>query len=203
MFRTLPLARVRLLVLAALLSCSASLAIRPAAAGAVPAPNQTQLTLDPVLTIGFKALGVKLTPIAPATIGSAGLYFPVGRQNANSSFVGTVRHTGGFQLTYKNLKIGFKNLIIQTRAGSPATGTISAEPVINGFVIPMQFPISGITVTSALLNQSLLVGKTKLAIDPNILGIINKTLGVTIIKPGQSWATTETRLPWAQAPAAN
>ena len=186
---------------ALLLAAFVAVSFAPAAASAAPAPNQTQLTLDPLLSIGLKTAGVKLTPIAPATIGSGGLYFPVGRQNASSKFVGTVRHTGGFQLQVGKLRIGFRNPTIVTKAGSPATGTLSAEPIINGSVIALQFPISTVTVNSALISGGLLIGKTKLAIDPNITNVINKALGVQLIKPGQPWATTETRLPVA-TPAA-
>lgn len=185
------------ILLAALVAVCGSLALRPAVAGAAPAPNQTQLTLDPLLIAGLKVAGVKLRPLAPATIGSGGVYFPVGRQNMNSSFIGTARHTGGFELLVGDLRIGFRNFIITTKAGSPGTGTLSGEPVINGRAIALQFPISKITIGSALLNQGLLIGKTKLEIDRNIVAIINKTLKTQIIKPGQPWATTETRLPWA------
>ncbi len=199
MSRSLSPIRAWAMLLAALVAVCGSLAIKPAAAGAAPAPNQTQLALDPVLIAGLKVAGVKLRPLAPATIGSGGLYFPVGRQNMTSAFTGTARHTGGFELIVGDLRVGFRNFIIQTRPGSPANGTLSGEPVINGRAIALQFPISKIVVGSALLNQNLLIGRTKLEIDRNIVGIINKTLGIQVIKPGQPWATTETRLPWAAA----
>jgi hypothetical protein len=195
--RSLSPIRTWALLLAALVAVCGSLALRPAAAGAAPAPSQTQLTLDPLLIAGLKVAGVKLRPLGPATIGSGGLYFPVGRQNMNAQFLGTARHTGGFELLVGDLRIGFRNFIITTKAGSPATGTLSGEPVINGRAVALQFPISKIVVGSALLNQNLLIGRTKLEIDRNIVSIINKTLKIQVIKPGQSWATTETRLPWA------
>jgi hypothetical protein len=185
------------MLLASLLAVCGSLAIRPALAGAAPAPNQTQLTLDPLLVAGLKVSGVKIRPLGPATLGSGGFYFPVGRQNMSSAFVGTARHSGGFELLLGDLRIGFRNFIITTKAGAPATGTLSGEPVINGHAVALQFPLSKVTVSSALLNQNLLVGKTKLEIDRSIVDIINDTLKVQVIKPGQPWATTETRLPWA------
>ncbi len=188
------------MLLAALIAVCGSLALQPAAASATPAPNQTQLSLDPVLIAGLKVAGVKLRPLGPATIGSGGLYFPVGRQNMTSAFTGTARHTGGFELIVGDLRIGFRNFIITTKPGAPANGTLSGEPVLNGRAIGLQFPISRIVVGSALLNQNLLIGKTKLEIDRNIVGIINKTLGIQVIKPGQPWATTETRLPAVPAP---
>ncbi len=200
MSRSLSPTRALALLVAVLAACTIALGLQPMAAGAAPAPNQTQLSIDPLLVLGMKVAGVKLQPTGPATIGSGGLYFPVGRQNAGPGFVGTVRHQGGFEFLYKNVRFGFRNLVITTKAGSPTVGAISAEPVINGYAIPIGFPISKVTVTSALLTPSLLIGKTKVEIDPNIVAIINKVLGVAILKPGQAWATTETRLPLAPAP---
>ena len=67
-------------------------------AAAVPGPNQTVLTLDPVIVAALKTAKVKVVPVGAATIGSAGLYFPVINSNVNDLFVGTSKHQGGFEL---------------------------------------------------------------------------------------------------------
>ncbi|MBO9533104.1 MAG: hypothetical protein J7513_09050 [Solirubrobacteraceae bacterium] len=182
----------RVAVFAAALLSASALAASPAAAA--PSLGQTQLALDPILKLGATVAGVRITPIAPAQIGSGGLYFPVTKQSASSSFTNTVKHSGGFQFAYGNVKIGFQNPTL-TIKGSPAKGTLSAEPIVNGTVIPWQFPISNVTVTSASTKRGQLTGKTKVTIDPNLIALLNQVLGVSLIKPGQSWATTETLLP--------
>lgn len=169
-------------------------ALTASPAAAAPSINQTQLSLDPLLRLGAAVAGVKVTPIAPAQIGSGGLSFPVTKQSASSAFTNTVRHSGGFEFAYKNTKVGFRNPTL-TIKGAPAKGTLTAEPIVNGTVIPWQFPISNVTVTSASIKRGQLTGKTKVSIDPNLTALLNQVLGVSLIKPGQAWATTETLLP--------
>ncbi|MEH3054851.1 MAG: hypothetical protein PGN13_12750 [Patulibacter minatonensis] len=194
MSRSLSPIRVRALLVSLLVALSGSLALQPAAAGAAPAPNQTQFSVDLLVSLGMTAGGVKLTPIAPATQGLGGLYFPVTSSSASGAFTGTVKHSGGFQLQYGNLKIGFRNPTINVRPGTPARGWLSAEPVVNGIVVPFQFPISEVSVTSARSTGGLVLGKTKVVIDRNIVALVNSVIGVNILKVDQPWATTETRV---------
>lgn len=193
--------RWRVLFFGAVVSVTVAVAASPASAA--PALGQTQLSFDPLLRLGMVVGGVNVTPIAPAQIGAGGLYLPVVKQSASASFTNTVKHSGGFQIAYGGVRVGFRNPTF-TIKGTPAKGVLTAEPVINGSVLPFQVPISVLTVTSAQTSKGQLTGKTKVSIDPNILNLINQVLGAQIIKPGQAWATTETRLPApAPAPAAN
>jgi len=163
-------------------------------AAAVPAPNQTVLTLDPVIVGVLKTAKVKVVPVGAATIGSAGLYFPVINSNVNDLFVGTTKHQGGFELRIEKLRFGFRNIQVKTKAGSPATGTVSAEPIVLGYGIGFQLPLSNIKIDSVQLRSPGVIAKYSLRLDKNIAKIINQALKIKVLVPGQKWATLETRI---------
>jgi hypothetical protein len=192
-------AQLLLVVVAALVL---GLVGRPALAGATPAPNQTQLTLDPLVFAGLKVADVKLGAKGSAAVAGGGnLYFPVvNANNVTDAFVGTVKHQGGFEFKIaKTIKIGFRNLTLKTKATSPVTGQLTAEPVVQGFGLGFQIPVSSVTLDSVVIKGGLQIAKYRLRLDPTFTTLINKSLGLTLIKPSQPWGTVETRLPHTAA----
>ncbi len=177
-----------------------SLGASPAAA--VPAPNETVINVNPLITTALGVAKVKVTPKGAAKGGTAGLYYPVvNATKMTDKFVGTLKHQGGFELKVGALRFGFSNFVIKTTAKTPVSGVIDATPVINGMAMPFTMPMSTVTVTSVQKTATATIVKYRLAIDPNIAKLINSTLGVKILTPGDPWATAETRIK-VTAPAA-
>jgi hypothetical protein len=163
-------------------------------AAAVPGPNQTVLTLDPVIVGALKVAKVKVVPVGAASVGSAGFYFPVINSNVNDLFVGTTKHQGGFELRVDKLRFGFRNIQVKTKKGDPATGTVTAEPIVLGFGIGFQLPLGNISVESVKLRSPGVIAKYPLRLDKNIAKILNGALGIKVLTPGAKWATIETRI---------
>lgn len=185
-------ARIVLSFLAAI-AVACSLGAAPAAA--VPAPNETIINVNPLITTGLNLAKVKLTAKGAAHIGSAGIYYPVTNSTKmNDKFVGTLKHQGGFELKVGTLRIGFSNFVIKTIAKTPVAGVVDATPVINGFAMPFTIPMSTVTVTSVQRTSNAVIAKYKLAIDPSIAKLINDTLKIKVLTPGDPWATVETRI---------
>ncbi len=177
----------------AALALSFSLGAAPAAA--VPAPNQTVINVDPLITVGLNIAKVKVTPKGAATGGSAGLYYPVvNATKMSNAFTGTLKHQGGFELKVGTMRFGFSNFVIKTTATKPVSGVIDATPVINGLQMPFTIPMSTVTVTSVQQASGMTIAKYKLAINPAVAQLINQTLGIKVLTPGDPWATAETRI---------
>ncbi len=177
-------------------------------AAAVPAPNETVINVNPLLTTALNVAKIKVTPKGAAKGGTAGLYYPVvNATKMNDKFVGTLKHQGGFELKLGAMRFGFKDFVIKTTAKSPVSGVIDATPVFNGMPLPFTMPMSTVTVTSVQKTSTLVIAKYKLAINPEIAKLINATLGVKILTPGDPWATAETRIkvtpPATTPPATN
>lgn len=193
------IARTTIAFLAAF-TVTASWGASPAAA--VPAPNETVITVDPLVNTALQVAKVKVTPTGAAKGGSAGIYYPVSNSNSMSdAFVGTLKHQGGFQIKLGNLRVGFRNFIVKTKAGKPVSGVLDAQPVVNGVGLGFTIPFSTVTVTSVVTKSGVTTAKYKLAIDPRVAKLINDTLKVKIVTPGEPWGTVETRIKRASATA--
>ena len=186
------LARPFLAFLAAL---ALTLTISAAPAAAVPAPNETVINVDPLITTGLNLAKVKVTPKGAAKGGSAGLYYPVvNATKMNDAFVGTLKHQGGFELKVGSMRFGFSNFVVKTTATTPVSGVIDATPVINGMAMPFTIPMSTVTVTSVTKSSGLIIAKYKLAFNPQIAQMVNDFLKIKVLTPGAAWSTVETRI---------
>lgn len=164
-------------------------------AAAVPASNETVISLDPLVATALNVAKVKVTPKGAAKGGSAGIYYPVTNSRSMSDlFVGTVKHQGGFEIKLGTLRIGFRNFEIKTKKGSPVTGVLDAYPVINGMNMPFSIPFSTVKVKSVTKKSDVVIAKYDLAIDPNVAKLINDTLKIKIVTPGDPWGFAETRI---------
>jgi len=180
-----------------------TLSISAAPAAAVPAPNESIINVDPVITTALNVAKVKVTPKGAAHGGSAGLYYPVvNATKMNDAFVGTLKMQGGFELKVGTLRFGFSNFVVKTTAKAPISGVIDATPVINGIAMPFTLPMSTVSVTSVQKSAGMVIAKYKLAINPQIASLINDTLGVRVLSPGAPWSTVETRIKRPVAPVA-
>lgn len=173
-----------------------TLSLGAAPAAAVPAPNETVITVNPVVTAALQVAKIKVTPKGAAKSGSAGIYYPVtNATKMNDLFIGTLKHQGGFELKIGTLRVGFRNFIIKTSGKkTPITGVVDATPVINGMSSPFTMPMSTVKVTSVRKTQAAIIAKYTLAIDPKIAQLVNDTLKVKLFTPGDPWATVETRI---------
>lgn len=182
-------------VLAFLAALALTFSLSAAPAAAVPAPNETVINVDPLITTGLNIAKIKITPKGAAKGGSAGLYYPVvNATKMSDAFTGTLKHQGGFELKFGTLRFGFTNFIIKTAATKPVSGVVDATPVINGIQLPFTLPMSTVTVTSVQKSSGMIIAKYKLAINPMIAQMINQTLGIKVLTPGDPWATAETRI---------
>lgn len=182
-----------LLAFAAALALVFSWGASPAAA--VPATNETVITLDPLVSTALSVAKVKVTPKGAAKGGSAGIYYPVvNARKVSDAFVGLTKHQGGFEIKLGNLRVGFRNFEVKTKAGKPVTGVLDAYPVVNGVNMPFSIPFSTVKVKSTQVRNGVLIAKYDLAIDPRVAKLINDTLKVKIVTPGDPWGSAETRV---------
>lgn len=166
-----------------------------APAAAVPAPNETVISLDPLVATALNVAKVKVTPKGAAKGGSAGIYYPVvNSRGVTDAFVGTTKHQGGFEIKLGTLRVGFRNFEIKTKKGSPVTGVLDAYPVINGINMPFSVPFSTVKVKSVQKKSGYLIAKYDLAIDPRVAKLINDTLKIKLVTPGDPWGSAETRI---------
>ena len=164
-------------------------------AAAVPAPNETVITLDPLVATGLNVAKVKVTPKGAAKGGSAGIYYPVSNSRGMSdAFVGTLKHQGGFEIKLGNLRVGFRNFEVKTKNRKPVSGVLDAYPVVNGVNMPFSVPFSTVTLKSVQKKSGVVIAKYDLAIDPRVAKLINDTLKVKIVTPGDPWGSAETRI---------
>jgi hypothetical protein len=203
---SLTVPRSTLVRVSALLLLCVSLVVAfaiPRGANAVPAPQQTQITIDPILAIGLKAAGVQTLPYGAAKASNAStFYVPVTSSKVTDAFVGNVKHQGGIKFKIGKLTIALKNFQIVTHAGTPTMGTLSAQLVVQGIGEPFYLPVSPVTVDSSTVKNGLLQADYAIRVDANIAAVINKALKVRLFIPGQAWARASTRLTRTGAPTA-
>lgn len=182
-------------VLASVAAFALALSVSAAPAAAVPAPNETVINVDPLITTGLNLAKVKVTPKGAAKGGSAGLYYSVvNAAKMSDAFVGTLKHQGGFELKVGTMRFGFSNFVVKTTATKPVSGVIDATPVINGMALPFTIPMSTVTVTSVTQSSGMTIAKYKLAFNPQIAQLVNDFLKIKVLTPGAPWSTVETRI---------
>ncbi|MBJ7472553.1 MAG: hypothetical protein JHD16_14700 [Solirubrobacteraceae bacterium] len=174
---------------------AASVSLGAAPAAAVPAPNESVVTLDPVVKTALDVAKIKIVPKGAAKGGSAGIYYPVvNSRGMSDKFIGTLKHQGGFEFKLGTLRVGARNFVVQTKNRTPVSGVMSATPVLNSMAMPFELPFSDVRVTSVQKTSTMIIAKYKLSADPAIAQLINDTLKVKLLTPGAPWASVETRI---------
>ena len=191
--RSMSRSRFQLLaVILAIVAAFAGATSEPA--HAAPASNQTVLTLDPAIPLALGVAKVQLRTIGAARAGSAGIYLPVTRSSANSSFAGTTRHQGGFELVVgKQLRFGLRNPQVVMR--SNGEGSLTAEPVIQGIPITLPLPLGRVTLASVSNRSGFTTATYRLRVEQALAALVNGAVGMNVLPAGQPWATLQTRVP--------
>lgn len=188
------LSRPRVRVLAMLLALTAAFAGASAKpAHAAPGANQTVLTFDPLIPIALDIAKVQLRPIGASRVGSAGIYYRVTRSNATTKFVGTTRHQGGFEFVIgKSVRVGLRNPTVTI--GKNGEGSLTAEPVVQGMVIPYAIPVGKLTMAAVSATSKYVTATYRLRVEKAYADLVNGSLGVNVLPVNLPWATLETRI---------
>ena len=142
------------------------------------AGGSTALQLDAGAAAALTSLGVTAGVVAPATVESDGLNFPItgGKVNAKT-FAGSIRHSGGISLTAGSTVVELTEFIINVDADPDLTALVGGTRVsiLNLDLSALDAKVSGRQIT---------LGGVKGTLTAAAAGALNQAFGVTAFTEG-------------------